>query len=440
MSFRHKHLYAFIDTNIFIEFMSVKDLDWNKLLDAEEVILLIAPPVVSELEKHKIHAKGRVQKRARAVLPTLPEDNEVHQLKKGLNWQCVYKRYNDYDQYSLDKSRPDDQLVLSAIHFCKETTDAEVRLVADDGGVRRTAKQNGISALRPPEEWRLDPEEDELVKDYHRLKKQEAASPKLSIIFSNGKRYQEFLLNRPPENDSSSAYQIGRKLEEKYQSRFIDKSKVFLSSVHLPGIASPYEVDEYNAELREFISDYQKQIPEWLAYKQWEARTIKLQLAIENQGKKPATNIALKLNFPEVLTLSFDKPEEPLLPKPPDLISKKIKSVLDLVEATQFSPTKYLVGPQRSAQIEPQLKKKLNKNTIEFELSRLQQEGSFTLSIVYITFTDWAEATGFDVLTSYICDQLAESESSTLNVPIKHDGLESSAAWDLPYLGDATVT
>ncbi|MEQ6335778.1 hypothetical protein [Sphingobium sp. MK2] len=57
--------HLFLDTNILMHFQRIDQIDWPDIADATECILLIAPVVIRELEKHKVqHSSPKLRERA----------------------------------------------------------------------------------------------------------------------------------------------------------------------------------------------------------------------------------------------------------------------------------------------------------------------------------------------------------------------------------------
>lgn len=436
MSAKHKLVFAFIDTNIFIEFKPINNLNWNELLEAEEVVLLVARSVIDELENQKIHARGRVQKRAKAALTFMPEDYEAHKLKKGLSLQCLYPRHTDYEKYLLDQTKLDDQLVLAAIHFCQENPNVEVKVIADDSGVRRTANHNKVSGLRPPEEWRLDPEIDATEKENERLKQQIAAAiPKLSVTFNDCMTHHSFTLAEPPNGDPITVYQIMEKAKAKH--KFLDVNTMPMVLIQVPGLSpSASAIAQYNDELRSYFAELERQLPAWLQYKQVEARMIPIKLTAHNTGRRPANDIVVKLEFPKMVTVSFEPPTEIHLPKPPQLELVQLKAVQQLSQYSQLNHLPNAMSIPQHGQKAPVLTKKISGNKAEFEIVRLQHQQEHSLPTVYANFDDWSAATGFEIACFYLCDELPEQETNPLHIKIQHGGTGTSAVWNVPFIND----
>jgi len=65
---------AFLDTNLFLHFRPLHEVDWPALLKDQPVELLLAPIVVRELESHKDqHSSKKLRARARESVGRIAE-------------------------------------------------------------------------------------------------------------------------------------------------------------------------------------------------------------------------------------------------------------------------------------------------------------------------------------------------------------------------------
>ena len=65
--------YAFVDTNLLLHFKVFEGINWTNLLNDKEVVLVICPTVLDEIDKHKDSAKGKVRNRAKAIYKILSD-------------------------------------------------------------------------------------------------------------------------------------------------------------------------------------------------------------------------------------------------------------------------------------------------------------------------------------------------------------------------------
>jgi hypothetical protein len=63
---------AFPDTNVFLHYRPVAELDWHSIAQGRPVVIQIAPVVTRELEERKtLHTIKRIRERAAGALRTL---------------------------------------------------------------------------------------------------------------------------------------------------------------------------------------------------------------------------------------------------------------------------------------------------------------------------------------------------------------------------------
>ena len=64
-------VFTFIDTNVLLHYDFFADVDWAAQLGVDDVKLVFAPVVLSELDRHKWSGSRREKARAKAVLKKL---------------------------------------------------------------------------------------------------------------------------------------------------------------------------------------------------------------------------------------------------------------------------------------------------------------------------------------------------------------------------------
>src|SRR5260370_6204353 len=154
------YVYCFLDTNILLEFETFDDVEWPKVLNAKQVCLVLAPVVISELDKHKTdYNNARRQKRARMLLPKITKLTDGETIADAL----PQVRHNvtllvlpnepliDWKAEHLDPTVNDDRLIASILEFSRERPLEGVLLLSDDSGPRFKAKSRNIPMQAPPD-------------------------------------------------------------------------------------------------------------------------------------------------------------------------------------------------------------------------------------------------------------------------------------------------
>jgi len=154
----------FLDTNSFIQLRDLKDLPFATLVpDAEELILLVSPTVIDELDIAKTGTNKRKRDRARSALRLIDQasTNDGFRLllseRRGVRvfLQLADDPAPDWSSIpKFDPRRADDRLVAETL-----THGHGAQLFSHDSGPRIRARLAGVSALCPPEEWLLPAEQ-----------------------------------------------------------------------------------------------------------------------------------------------------------------------------------------------------------------------------------------------------------------------------------------
>ncbi|KQM27901.1 hypothetical protein ASE57_06060 [Sphingomonas sp. Leaf11] len=150
----------FVDTNAFIQLRDLADLPWRELLpDADHVAIMVARPVIEELDRFKVSNRTRLRDRSRRALAIIDEagggEGRTLVLKERpllITLTIAPRRRPDWSRYpDLDETTNDDRLVIAA-------AEASAELLSHDSGPRLSAKDAGLKAHTPPASWLL-PEE-----------------------------------------------------------------------------------------------------------------------------------------------------------------------------------------------------------------------------------------------------------------------------------------
>ncbi|HEX8480796.1 MAG TPA: PIN domain-containing protein [Allosphingosinicella sp.] len=256
---------VFTDTNGFIQVRDLKDLPWTELFPGvREVIVMVARPVISELDRHKVSTKARCRNRARAALKLIDEASDSPDRSITLREEPIKVtltvaprvRPNWDELPDLDASEPDDQLVAAALNI----GDGAV-LLSHDSGPRISARDVGLTAYEPPASWLLPPEQTEDQKKAARLERQlqEAVErqPRIEITFAKAAN-GHLTLYRP------KLPPLDRAMIAELRDRYLDmnpkaelQATVFPFGVghHPAGFRTPDDVEQYNLSHAMFVRE-----------------------------------------------------------------------------------------------------------------------------------------------------------------------------------------
>jgi predicted ribonuclease YlaK len=131
---------VFLDTNIYLHYQDIDQIDWLKVVQADAVIIVVPPITIRELNKHKdSHSMARVRKRAGAILKKLSElfgSSLQAQLKScvAIHLEDSYSLI-DFGAHHLSREIQDDNLIASIIMYRNEMPDTEIILATTDAGL-----------------------------------------------------------------------------------------------------------------------------------------------------------------------------------------------------------------------------------------------------------------------------------------------------------------
>ena len=180
-------VYAFFDTNVFLEYKEFRELDWTEILGAETVCIVLAPTVIDELDDRKTDPRSaRRQKRARSMSSLLGElllsedavsGQEVDVPQRPEVTILAPFGTPDPAAHGLSTSRQDHHIVASVLDFKKGRRDLEPRqvlVVSGDVNLLQTAKAREIHFHRLSDEHLWEPEPSPEQKENAKLKAENA--------------------------------------------------------------------------------------------------------------------------------------------------------------------------------------------------------------------------------------------------------------------------
>lgn len=348
-------LYCFLDTNIFLQFQDIEQIDWLEELKVAEVCLVVTSIIFDELDKFKDdHNRKRLRNRSRRSLKYL-ESLDIHSdnpVRNGvvLQFQQEEPDHNALKKYQLNSANNDSMLVGSALIFANKHKDDDVILITDDSGPRFKAKARDLRAQSLSESYRLEEQPDPLVAENKRLKnellKLQNNQPKLDIGFTSSdgeiehylKAKVYFTKNLINEDEIESAIKAG------YQKlRYVRKKSTFdpLNPRSVPDFSDyllgKEKIDDYHDQVEEYLhGPYRQYLIQNSLFQTFRNQRVELALVIKNSGAAPAQGVEITLlinGCREVLTEAPQRSEYPLPPLPPQPFQMN------------FSPPNYSANP-----------------------------------------------------------------------------------------------
>ena len=331
--------HTFPDANIVLHFPAFDGLDWCGMCQADEVVIHVTQPLLGELNKVKeMGATKSVRKRAATVQRRLTQLLDAHGVTAQLTPSIkivLEDKSTDLRHYTeLNPSISDDVLVATVLDFCGRTKESAA-LVTDDNGLALMVKAAKweLKVLRPPQSARLPDEPDEDKKEIEQLRQQIAklgsAMPSLKLLFANGKN--NLVVNTPVLDIESAIAAVLAKEKDDHRPLPIPTHPTRLDRMTVGAAAAlgtnysellrndPDEVARYNSALDQYFAEFEAASKANFEIK---ARTVRLDVQLENSGSAPATDVLVNMHFPDGMkVLAKEEWKELLLamPEPPDL-------------------------------------------------------------------------------------------------------------------------
>jgi rRNA-processing protein FCF1 len=312
---------AFLDTMIYLHYRPVAEIDWQRVLGAARVDIVVPRIIIRELDRHKNNrASSRISERARRTLAWLEQAVEGGEVRPGVRVRRWGRSPGvDYTALGLNPTWNDDELVASILDFRAANPESTVVLVTQDAGPRFTARDHGIQAISLEESLRLsddlDPAERENRELRQRLQKLEQARPQLRLTV---------------EENADVAIADGHlrvTLRQKFRTpdEFITQA-VQQASREVPvmrsvGLAvlgiSEGELARYAEDRAKYLEKVRRHAEKTYALAEERARSFVLTLLLENTGTAPADDVDVDLHIPDGPTVGERPPEDPEPPDPP---------------------------------------------------------------------------------------------------------------------------
>jgi predicted ribonuclease YlaK len=196
----------YLDTNIFLHFRSFEEIGWAEIVNSTELQILIAPTVISELDKHKSNSNSKISKRAKSALKKIESTLDSEQIGElRVVVISTEPKADTFQDNNLEKDVADDRILASILENQEKE---ESILITNDTGPLIKARRLGILAKKIPQEYELKLENDPIQKENEKLRKELSAFknliPKLDLKFTNNLRYLDLhILDFVPEKNKT---------------------------------------------------------------------------------------------------------------------------------------------------------------------------------------------------------------------------------------------
>lgn len=292
---------VFPDTNILMEYKSIREIDWRKVLGVpeEEIGLVIAPQVTTELGQHKSGKDARKRERAKRATRELERYEESSEVPGRPGVIVILGSRPPSRKLLADHNLEwddGDSHIIGSMHLVrKESPDARIVLVSDDVNHRQRAKGQRFEAVGLPEEYEQpsEPTQDELKlrKLEEQVRQYEDSRPKLRLVF---------LLNPKGEFSDEADWPPLRRLDPaNIESEYHMELHYARSNVGQPSFASMGLEKRRLTQFMDFQRAFDAEVKAQALEEATFARTLRMSLAIRNDGLSKAHGIRAFVSLPE---------------------------------------------------------------------------------------------------------------------------------------------
>lgn len=297
--------YLFLDTNIYIHYIDVEQINWNKIVGDADITIVVPRITLREIDQHKDQNRGKIQKRAKAISAKFAQiflDGKTFKYTFAL---CDEPAASSFDGGKFNIHINDDWFILSALHSNYDV--ADIVVISSDTNLLLKAKENGLDFRKMSDEYRLKEELSDEEKEIKALKaeleKYKNRQPKPSVIFEKEESDKLILkrLNKRDLEDELSIYMENLKKEYPYWER----GKVCTSSnlFGLNLLVTQEQIDKYNAELNDYFEE-EEEFQRFLLQKDiLDERFRELSFGISNDGNAQTGDMNVFIEFPEHINL-----------------------------------------------------------------------------------------------------------------------------------------
>jgi hypothetical protein len=321
-----------LDTNIYLHYKLFTGREWKKLLECDNLTLVVPPAVIKELDEKKFTAPNkRIKRRAQKVISEFKEISEGKQVP-GIQVDFPDSSIEEVDWVNLhlNPSNTDDRIIAATLALKEKSAGDEVLIVAADFGLELKAKNHDIKCVSPPEDWKRetkDSRDKEIAELRTKLQKYQNALPDVQLLLlSTGDNLVPAL--KISKDGLLEGIHTDEDIEAKLEQERKEVKPIGTVNTINQGFISKKEILMYNEEVREYIKKYRKYLNDVKEIQEL-CLTIELSPVLINEGNSPAEDIDIFLKFPNDW-LNFPK----LLEEQIFLIS--LKSLPDLIPKKQI--------------------------------------------------------------------------------------------------------
>lgn len=306
-----KKIAVVLDTNIFLHYIELTAIPWQKLIEAENIELLLIPPVTEELDRQKWEKTGKLRERAENATKKFFEwfgESDIYSLSSSLTVRNIFVHDISLSLNGLNSDEADNKIIAYANLLSNEDCYSDIYLLSNDFGMNQKAKQRNIKCIRLDSTYKLPHHQSSIEKENSQLRKEllefQNRKPKLQIFFGNNQTHFSKKISSVPEYTKTDIEQILADIKNSIpylseETHHKEKTNKPLRNVNIFGnlmTPSSESILDYNKKLDTYYSEYIAYKKEKRTLESIAAKSIRFKFLLKNTGTAIATKI--KVNLP----------------------------------------------------------------------------------------------------------------------------------------------
>jgi rRNA-processing protein FCF1 len=421
-------VHAFLDTQTFLHYQWIANINWTSLLSVPSVDVMIPTVVLDELEEKKSgnslklreRATGALSRLAPMVSPTPTHINPT--VSVGFVSDAPKEVFQDA---RLNVEQGDDRLIAAVLEFRRQHPGANVAIVSGDTGVIARATLKGIRVVRLPDDYRLPFESDPLEAENQRLKSELAKLrdrlPNLRVAFTGGLDRLEVSLPRPIDVSSAGIDALIASLENKYPPYPNPGFAAAADPLRHPPLG---EIQRYQKERIAYFTAMRGYYAKQQSGQIQGYRRFTLPLILDNTGTAPAEHVIVDLICPPTVMIhtvlmgtATPPPSAPTWP-----LSLRQQMMQELPAYGGLASTLLAVPQERIVTrrtTEPVFRREGDSTRVSIEVDRVQHAVPVALPTLYGEFPSEEAVRGFSLSWLIRSASVANPATGELNIIVK---------------------
>lgn len=435
---------AFLDTNAFLHYAPISEVDWLDLLKADDAVIMISHVVIRELNKQKdLGEKKKLRKRAGSALMKIAALSR--QSAPAYIRNCVELRFREHDPlidfpaYKLNDKLSDDWLIATMLEYRQEVPGIRLVLVTNDVGLELKAIGHGLECLELPENYMLpdDPDPDqirtqELERELLAYKKN---LPDLRLAFEGGRDRIQIRLVKVP---LGSEEEVCTKMAEVRATRpKVVKADRYSGADLMRGGVGPLDIDRYNKRMDEFYRAYEQYLKATGLLEDSQRRLCQLDLVLENAGSCPAKDIDVDLHLPDGLRVADDVeslltyPSEPKAPEgPKSLLQERAEMIGSIkpVSGLDIGNIELRAIEDIGRNVSRPVIRRTDSLEIHFHVRELKHTCQADFDPLFVLFDSWATTRSFTIDYELLASNVPRLVAGQLHIIVDTAEIQKNGA------------